>query len=57
MAQAHKLDCEAAQNDCRFIVQSENEGEALELAKRHMKESHDRDLTDEELREQHLQLV
>lgn len=57
MTQAHKLDCEAAQNDCRFIIQSENEEEALELAKTHMKESHGRDLTDEELREEHLQLV
>jgi predicted small metal-binding protein len=57
MSQAHKLDCEAAQNDCRLVIQSENEGEAIELAKTHMKESHGRDLTDEELREEHLQVV
>ena len=56
-AQAHKLDCEAAENDCRFIIQSENEEEALELAKKHMKESHGKDFTDEELREEHLQVV
>ncbi|WP_336344981.1 DUF1059 domain-containing protein [Halalkalicoccus ordinarius] len=57
MAQAHKLDCEAAQNDCRFIIQSEDEEEALELAQRHMQEFHGKDFTDEELREGHLQVV
>ena len=29
---AHRLDCEAAAADCRFIVQSESEEEAIELA-------------------------
>ena len=57
MAQAHKLDCEAAAADCRFIIQSENETEAVELAKRHMKEGHGKDYTDEELRTEHLQVV
>ncbi len=57
MADAHKLDCEAAENDCRFIVQSEDEQEAIELARNHMKESHGRDVTEEDLREQHLQVV
>lgn len=57
MAQAHKLDCEAAQNDCRFIIQSEDEEEALELARKHMQEFHGKDFTDEELREEHLQVV
>ncbi|MFC6765646.1 DUF1059 domain-containing protein [Natrinema soli] len=57
MAQAHKLDCEAAAADCRFIIQSENEEEALELAKNHMKEVHGQDYTDEELKEDHLQVV
>lgn len=57
MSQAHRLDCEAAENDCRFIIQSENEEEALELAGRHMREFHDKEFTDEELREEHLQVV
>ena len=57
MAEAHKLDCESAAADCRFIVQSEDEAEAIELAKRHMKDVHERDYTDEELRAEHLQVV
>ena len=57
MAQAHKLDCEAATADCRFIIQSENEAETIELAKQHMKEGHGQDYTDEELRTEHLQVV
>jgi predicted small metal-binding protein len=57
MAQAHKLDCESAAADCRFVVQSENETEAIELAKKHMREVHGRDYTDEELRTEHLQVV
>lgn len=57
MTEAHKLDCEAAEADCRFIVQSENEGETLELAKNHMKEVHGKEFTDEELRTEHLQVV
>lgn len=57
MAKAHKLDCEAAAADCRFIIQSENEEEALELARNHMKEVHGQEYTDEDLREEHLQVV
>lgn len=57
MAEAHKLDCEAAQAGCRFIIQSENEEEAIEHARNHMKEVHDKDLTEEELREEYLQSV
>ena len=57
MAQAHKLDCEAAAADCRFIVQSENKAEAIDLAKNHMRKIHGRDYTDEELRSDHLQVV
>lgn len=57
MAQAHKLDCESAAADCRFIIQSENETEAIELAKNHMKEVHGKDYTDDELRADHLQVV
>ena len=36
MATAHKLDCESVSADCRFIVQSENETEALGLARQHV---------------------
>lgn len=57
MTDAHKLDCESAEADCRFIIQSEDEGEALELAQRHMKEVHGTEFSDEELREEHLQIV
>ncbi|WP_139169338.1 DUF1059 domain-containing protein [Natronobacterium texcoconense] len=57
MTNAHKLDCEAVSDECRFIIQSENEDEAIELAKNHMREVHEQDLTDDELREQHLQVV
>lgn len=57
MANAHKLDCEAAAADCRFIIQSENEAEALELAKKRMKGVHGQEYTDGELREEHLQVV
>ena len=57
MEDAHKLDCESAEAECRFIIQSENETEAIELAKEHMKTVHDMELTDEELRSEHLQVV
>jgi predicted small metal-binding protein len=57
VAQAHKLDCEAAAADCRFIVQSEDEAEAIELAKRHMRDVHGQDYTAEELRSEHLKIV
>lgn len=57
MIHAHKLDCEAAENDCRFIIQSENEEEAIEQAQKHMRETHGKDLSANELREEHLQTV
>jgi len=57
MTTAHKLDCESAAADCRFIIQSEDEQEAVELAKTHMKHVHDQELTDDELRSDHLQTV
>lgn len=57
MAKAHKLDCESAAADCRFVIQSEDETEALELATKHMRDVHGQDYTDEELREKHLQTV
>lgn len=57
MADAHKLDCESEAVDCRFVVQSENETEAIELAKNHMREVHGREYSDEDLRAEHLEVV
>lgn len=57
MTQAHRLDCESKAANCRFIIQSEHEDEALELAKKHMGEVHGQDYTDDELRRDHLELV
>lgn len=57
MASAHRLDCDAAAADCRFVVQSENEAEAIDLAQNHMKEVHGRDYSKEELRAEHLEVV
>ena len=57
MATAHKLDCESVSDTCRFVIQSENEAEAVELAMRHMKETHGTDLTEEELLNDHMQVV
>lgn len=57
MTKSHRLDCEKAAADCRFIIQSEDEEEAIELAKNHMKEVHGRDFTDDELRREHVEAV
>ncbi|QCJ47838.1 MULTISPECIES: DUF1059 domain-containing protein [Haloprofundus] len=57
MKDAHKLDCESAAADCRFIVQSEDESEAIELARRHMQDVHGKEYSDDELRTEHLQVV
>ncbi|MDJ1431908.1 DUF1059 domain-containing protein [Halostagnicola sp. A-GB9-2] len=57
MAKAHKLDCESVSDTCRFIIQSENEEEAVELAQKHMEEVHGQEFSDEELHEDHLQVV
>lgn len=57
MAQAHRLDCEKEAADCRFIIQSENEDEAIELAKKHMKEVHGQDYTEDDLRQEHMETV
>ena len=57
MVDAHKLDCEAAEADCRFIIQSENEQEVVDLARSHMKEVHEQDLSEEELRDEYMQVV
>ncbi|WP_254864164.1 DUF1059 domain-containing protein [Halovivax gelatinilyticus] len=57
MAHAHKLDCESVSDTCRFIIQSEDEEETVELARKHMKEVHGQEYSDEELRADHLQTV
>lgn len=57
MNEAHKLDCENAAADCRFIIQSEQEAEALALARTHMQEVHGKTFTDDELRRDHLQTI
>ncbi|APW97686.1 DUF1059 domain-containing protein [Halobiforma lacisalsi AJ5] len=57
MPQAHRLDCETEAADCRFIVQSEDESEAIELARNHMKEVHGQELTDDDLRHEHMETV
>lgn len=57
MAHAHKLDCESTAGDCRFIIQSENVEEAVELAQQHMKEVHGQDWSREELQDEVLQVV
>ena len=57
MGTAHKLDCESVSDTCRFIIQSENEAEAVELAMRHMRETHGTELTEEELLNEHMQVV
>lgn len=57
MTQAHRLDCESTAGDCRFIIQSEDESESIELAKRHMKEVHGQEYSDDELRDEHLEVL
>lgn len=57
MTQAHRLDCEAAAADCRFVVQSENEAEAVELAQNHMRDVHGEDYTADTLRSKYLKIV
>lgn len=57
MTRAHRLDCESAEADCRFIVQSENEDEAVELARKHMSDVHGQEFTADELRHEYLEAV
>lgn len=57
MAHAHRLDCEAQEAGCRFIIQSENEDEAIELALNHMRDVHDKEYTEDELKTEHLKTV
>ena len=57
MAHAHKLDCESAENECRFIIQSENETEVVELAREHMQDVHGKEFSEDELRSDYLEAV
>lgn len=57
MTHAHTLNCEKEAADCRFIIQSEDESETVELAKRHMKEVHGKEFTDEELKDEYMEIV
>lgn len=57
MTTAHRLDCENEPADCRFIVQSEDEAEAIDLARNHMRDVHGREYSDEELRRAHVETV
>lgn len=57
MGDAYRLDCENEAADCRFIIQSEDEEQAIELAQKHMKEYHGQEYTREEARNQHLEVV
>lgn len=57
VTQAYRLDCEATVADCRFVVQSEDEAEAVELAKGHVRAVHGKDYSTEELRSEHLKIV
>jgi len=36
--------------ECGFSVQSHNEAEVMEIAKKHAKESHNKDVSDEDLK-------
>lgn len=47
-----RLSCEGSASGCRFLIQSENEDEAIELAQNHMSEEHNKEFSREELREQ-----
>lgn len=57
MAEAHRLDCENAVTDCRFIIQSEDQDEAIALAQKHVQEVHGLDITVRDLQEEYLETV
>lgn len=57
MPDAYRLDCDATPGDCRAIIQSEDEAEAIGLAQDHMQEVHNLGFTEEELREEYLEVV
>lgn len=57
MPDAYRLDCDATPGDCRAIIQSEDESEAISLAQNHMQEVHNLGFSEEELRENYLEVV
>lgn len=57
MTSAHRLDCKKEAADCRFIIRSEDEEEAIELAKNHTSDVHRRDFTGVELRNEYVETV
>jgi len=57
MSQTYKPDSESEAAGCRFIVHSENEPEAIELARKRRWAVHGQDYSDHELRKVHLQVV
>lgn len=46
-----RLSCEGSASGCRFLIQSENEDEAIQLAQTHMRDEHNKEFSREELRE------
>ena len=57
MSDAYRLDCDATPGDCRAIIQSEDEAEAITLAQNHMQEVHNLGFSEDELRENYLKVV
>ncbi|ELY61689.1 DUF1059 domain-containing protein [Natronococcus jeotgali] len=57
MAQAQRLDREAAAADRRFVIRLEKKDEVVKLAKTHMRDVHGKEYTDDELRREPRQLV
>lgn len=57
MPKAYKLDCGSETGDCRFIIQSENKKETMELAQKHTREHDSQDYSEDELQKEHLQVI
>lgn len=45
-----RLSCEGSASGCRFLIQSENEDEVIEQARKHMREGHGKEFSRDELR-------
>ncbi|MDG5775311.1 DUF1059 domain-containing protein [Haloarculaceae archaeon H-GB2-1] len=48
---AKEFSCQSAGVDCDFMVRSENDDELMEVVKEHVKEAHDMDLSDSDVRD------
>ena len=57
MTQARRLDRDVTATDRRYITRSENEDEAVDLAKAHVRDVHWKEYTVEELRSKYAQIV